>query len=55
MNIKRYAKYPLPEGFIDILHNNGVNISKYDLGKNEDVWLAYDHSLIQRIVVNLKH
>jgi len=49
-----YAKYPLPEIMINMLHNNGVNISKYDLEKNEDVWSACDHSLIQRTVINLK-
>lgn len=49
-----YAKLPLPQVFIDALYNNGVNISRYDIEKNEDVWSACDHSLIQRIVVNLK-
>lgn len=50
-----YAKYPLPETMINMLHNNGVNIFKYDLEKNEDVWSVCDHSLIQRVVINLKH
>lgn len=49
-----YAKFPLPQVFIDALYNNGVNISRYDIEKNEDAWSACDHSLIQRIVVNLK-
>ena len=49
-----YAKYPLPEILINKLHNNGVNISKYDFEKDEDVWSACDNSLIQRIVLNLK-
>lgn len=53
--INPYAKYPIPDIFIDILHKNGVNVSKYDIEKNEDIWFANDHSLIQRIVVNLKH
>ena len=49
-----YAKYPLPENIINMLHNNGVNIAKYDLEKNEDVWFACDCSLIQRVVIKLK-